>query len=66
MFKLAPGEEVIITIERDKGVLIKNQEDNLIQELGKSAQESAKRRKGKKFSYNKEEFFAQYERRNRR
>lgn len=65
-FKLLPGEEVIITIERDKGVLIRRRDENIAEKLKAIAKEASKHRKGKPFNYNKNEFYKQHEERARR
>lgn len=62
LFRLYPGGEVIITIERDKGVLIKQVEDP-IAILEEVSGEAARRRKGSQFKYDKKEFYEQYEKR---
>lgn len=66
IFKLSPGEEVIITIEYDKGVLIKRTKNNIADKLKDVAIEVSKKRKGKKFTYDKNEFYEQYEKRSKK
>lgn len=62
-YKLYPKQEVIIT-EKDDGILIKKEDP--IKILEKIARTASKKRKGKPFIYNKEEFYEQYEKRARR
>ncbi len=64
-YKLYPRNEVIITAEED-GVLIKKQDDNLIEKLREIAKEATRKRKGKPFIYDKRQFYEQYEKRARR
>ncbi|MBS3076877.1 AbrB/MazE/SpoVT family DNA-binding domain-containing protein [Candidatus Pacearchaeota archaeon] len=66
MFKMHPGSEIIITFEKDKGVVIKKTEGRIAEKFKEIATEVSKERKGKKFSYNKNEFYEQYEKREKR
>ena len=63
--KMFPQEEFIIKIEQGK-IIIEKQEGDIVEKLKEFARQSAKLRKGKKFVYNKEEFYEQYDERTRR
>ena len=58
-YKFYPEQEVIIQNEKE-GVLIKIQEEDVVEKLKAIAVRAAKQRKGKKFSYDKREFYEQY------
>ena len=64
-YKLYPRREVIIEAE-DRGVVIKKQDEDIVGKLKVIAEEAAKRRKGKKFKYDKRAFYEQYDKRARR
>ncbi len=63
--KMYPQEEFIIKIEQGK-VIIEKQEGDIVEKLREFAREAARLRKGKKFVYDKEEFYEQYDERARR
>jgi AbrB family looped-hinge helix DNA binding protein len=65
MLKLFPGREIVIEIERDK-VSISAKEEDPIAILEEVSEEATRRRKGKKFKYDKREFYEQYDKRARR
>lgn len=64
-YKMYPKGDVVI-IAKEEGVLIKQQNIDIVEKLRELAKEASRKRKGKKFTYNKEEFYEQYEKRARR
>ena len=54
------------TVRDDEGVLIKRRDEDPIAILEKVSEEAAKRRKGKKFKYDKMEFYEQHDKRAKR
>ncbi len=64
-YKLYPKQEVIIKEEKE-GVLITNNEIDIIKELEKIAKEATKKRKGKKIKIDPHIIYEQYEERARR
>lgn len=64
-YKFYPEQEVVIKNDKE-GVLIKKQDEDIVERLREIANKAAKRRKGKKFKYDKMEFYEQYDERARR
>ncbi len=64
-YKIYPNQEAIITAV-DEGVLIKKNDINIIEKLREMAKEAKKIRKGRPFTYKKEEFYEQYDKRAKR
>lgn len=64
-YKMSAGDELIV-IAKEEGVLITKNKENPIKILEEIAEIALKKRKGKKFTYKKEEFYEQYEERARR
>ena len=63
--KMYPSGEFIIRTEGGK-TIIEKQEEDIIEFLNKVSEEAARRRKGKKFVYNKMEFYEQHDKRAKR
>lgn len=64
-YKIYPKQEVIIS-SKEEGVLIKKQDNNIIEKLRELAKEASKMRKGKSFKYDKKEFYEQHDKRAKR
>ena len=64
-YKLYPNQVVVIRNDED-GVLIKKQDEDIVEKLREIAKKAAKKRKGKKFRYDKMEIYEQYDERARR
>lgn len=61
-YKLKPMQEVTRVAEKE-GVLVKQAQRNITEELRKLAEKAAKKRNGKPFVYRKEDVYEQYEKR---
>ena len=64
-YKIYPKQEIIITAEPG-GVLIAKKKEDPIKIMEKIAEIATKKRNGKPFVYNKEEFYEQYDKRAKR
>lgn len=61
-YKIYPNQQVVMQND-ENGLLITNGESNIVEKLREMARGAARKRKGKKFKYDKSEFYEQYEKR---